>query len=166
MACGARRHVQARPQAPQGVFARQAEHAAPPSLARDRRRAAQGDPPPTGSRTMRSNGMLIYPVVIQRDGKGFVAKFPDIPEALTSAGTRAEALEMAQDALECAMEFYFEDHRQVPLPSRPTAGQDVVELPASLSAKVLLLNELLAQGVTPAELARRLQTSPQAVQRI
>jgi antitoxin HicB len=111
-------------------------------------------------------GMLIYPVVIARDGKGYSAQFPDIPEALTSGRTRAEALEMAQDALESAMEFYFEDNRPVPLPSRPKAGQDVVELATSLSAKVLLLNELLAQAVTPAELARRLETSPQAVQRI
>jgi len=33
-------------------------------------------------------------------------------------------------------------------------------------AKVLLVNELLAQRVTPAELARRLNTRPQDVTRI
>lgn len=110
--------------------------------------------------------MLIFPVVLKRDGSGFVVSFPDVPEALSAGRTKAEALEMAQDALETAMEFYFEDNRPVPMPSKAKTGQQVIELPASLSAKVLLLNEMLRQGVTAAELARRLDTSPQSVQRI
>jgi len=35
----------------------------------------------------------------------------------------------------------------------------VIELPASLTAKVLLLNEMLRQKVRPAELARRIGTT-------
>ncbi len=42
----------------------------------------------------------------------------------------------------------------------------LVELPASLSAKVLLLNVMLKNKVTPAALARKLNASPQAVTRI
>jgi antitoxin HicB len=42
----------------------------------------------------------------------------------------------------------------------------LVALPASVSAKILLLNTMLGQKVTPAELARRLGTSPQVVNRI
>jgi hypothetical protein len=41
-----------------------------------------------------------------------------------------------------------------------------VELPASLSAKILLLNEMIQQHVRPAELARRLKTTPQEVNRL
>jgi antitoxin HicB len=92
--------------------------------------------------------------------------FPDIPEALTSGDTIEQAREMAADALATAMEFYFEDGRPVPLPSKAKRGQHLVELPASVSAKVLLLNEMIAQGVTQAELARRLNTRKQEVQRI
>ena len=110
--------------------------------------------------------MLIFPVVVERDGAGYVVSFPDIPEALTSGKSRKKAIEMARDALETAIEFYFEDNRMVPTPSKAKPGQDVIELPASLSAKVLLLNEMLAQNVTAAELARRLKTSPQSIQRI
>lgn len=110
--------------------------------------------------------MFTYPVVIERDDSGYFAYFPDVPEAITNGRTREEALEMARDALETAMEFYFEDGRPVPLPSKPRKGQEFVELPASLSAKVLLLNEMLRQSVSPSELARRLETSPQSVQRI
>jgi antitoxin HicB len=44
--------------------------------------------------------------------------------------------------------------------------QHLVELPASVSAKVLLLNEMIYQQVRPAELARRLGTTPQVVNQL
>ncbi|MBL8516610.1 MAG: type II toxin-antitoxin system HicB family antitoxin [Betaproteobacteria bacterium] len=109
-----------------------------------------------------------YPVTLTPDKKsgGFVVTFRDLPEAITQGDTFEEALAMAQEALELALEFYFEDKRLVPEPSRPKRGQHVVELPASLAAKVLLLNEMIAQNVRPAELARRLNTTPQEVNRL
>lgn len=110
--------------------------------------------------------MLIFPVVIEPDSSGYSVRFPDVPEAISAGATQEDALRMAQDALETAMEFYFEDGRQVPLPSAIEAGQFAVELPVSLSAKILLLNEMIAQRVRPVELARRLGTSPQSVQRL
>ncbi len=97
---------------------------------------------------------------------GFVVTFIDIPEAITQGDTEGESLAAAKDALESALDFYFEDKRAVPMPSRARRGQKVVELPASLSAKVLLLNEMVTQNVRPAELARRLNTSPQEVNRL
>ena len=100
------------------------------------------------------------------DDGGFVVTFPDIPEAITQGETREEALKMAQEALEAALEFYFEDKRAVPAPAKARRGQDVIELPASLSAKILLFNEMLAQNVRPAELARRLSTTPQMINRL
>jgi antitoxin HicB len=110
--------------------------------------------------------MLRYPVVITPDDDRFMATFPDIPEALTGGATEAETIEAARDALVTAMDFYFEDRRQVPMPSTLEPGQTAVDLPASLSAKVLLLNEMVAQQVRPSELARRLGTRPQDVNRL
>lgn len=109
-----------------------------------------------------------FPVVLtpDEDESGFVVTFPDIPEAITQGDNKEEALSMAQDALETALEFYFEDKRSIPTPSKPAPGQNAVELPASLSAKVLLLNEIVAQNMRPAELARRLNTTPQEVNRL
>jgi antitoxin HicB len=107
-----------------------------------------------------------YPVNLRKDGKFILVTFPDIPEAITQGDNRAHALEMAREALESAMDFYFEDRRAVPLPSRPKRGQALVELPPSVAAKVLLLNEMLRQKVKPAELARRLGTTPQEVNRL
>jgi antitoxin HicB len=108
-----------------------------------------------------------YPVVMKacREG-GFVVTFPDVPEAMTQGETVDEALTAARDALETALEFYFEDRREVPAPSKPKRGQRAVELPASLAAKVLLLNEMIRQRVRPAELARRLRTTPQEINRL
>ena len=109
-----------------------------------------------------------FPVTLTPDeaSGGFVVTFPDIPEAITQGETKEEALAMAHEALEAALEFYFEDKRAVPAPSKAKRGQHIVELPASLSAKILLLNEMLAQNVRPAELARRLGTSPQEINRL
>jgi antitoxin HicB len=73
---------------------------------------------------------------------------------------------MAKEALELSMEFYFDDMRQVPMPSKPKRGQAIVELSPSSAAKVLLLNEMLRQKVRPIDLARRLGTTKQEVNRL
>ncbi len=110
--------------------------------------------------------MTAYPVNLRKDGKFILVTFPDIPEAITQGDNRAHALEMAKEALESAMDFYFEDRRPVPAPSKPKRGQAVIELSPSVAVKVLLLNEMLRQKVRPAELARRLGTTPQEVNRL
>ena len=55
-----------------------------------------------------------YPVTLRKDGKFITVSFPDIPEAHTFGKNREHALEMAKEALETAMEFYFDDQRPVP----------------------------------------------------
>lgn len=109
-----------------------------------------------------------YPAHFEADAEagGFVVTFRDIPEAITQGETEQEALAMAADALLTAMDFYFEDKRPVPLPSAPKRGERLVSLPASVSSKVLLLNEMLNQKVAPSELARRLDTTRQEVNRL
>ncbi len=107
-----------------------------------------------------------YPARITCKADGCTVTFPDIPEAITCGDTKEEALENAVDALETALDFYFEQDRSVPMPSVPKRGQHLIELPPSVSAKVLLFNELLAQKVRPAELARRLAIPRQHVTRL
>ncbi len=107
-----------------------------------------------------------YPFKVRPDGKSFLVTFPDIPEAITQGESMEQVFAVVQDALETALEFYFEDSRAVPAPSPIKRGGHFVELPASLSAKVLLLNEMIHQKVRPAELARRLLTTPQEVNRL
>lgn len=111
--------------------------------------------------------MLRYPARFEpaKEG-GFVVTFRDIPEAITEGDTLEEAREMAADALLTAMDFYFEGRRKVPEASKAGKDEELVDLPVSAAAKVLLLNEMIEQKITAADLARRLNTSPQVVNRI
>ena len=97
---------------------------------------------------------------------GYVVTFRDIPEAITQGDTKEEPMEMATDALLSALEFYFPYSRPIPFPSEPKRRERLVELPPSVEAKALLLNEMLAQRVYQAELARRLKKRPQDIQRL
>jgi antitoxin HicB len=107
-----------------------------------------------------------YPIELKRDGRFFLVTFTDIPEALTQGASEQEARQAARSALETALDFYFEESRVVPSPSRVKRSGEFVELPASLAAKILLLTEMIRQQVRPVELARRLQTTPQEVNRL
>jgi antitoxin HicB len=107
-----------------------------------------------------------YPARIRHESDGYTVTFPDIPEAITCGDTLEEALKNASDALESALDFYFEDNRPVPSPSAPKRGQHLIDLPASVSAKVILFNEMLSQKVRPIELARRLSIPRQNVNRL
>lgn len=109
-----------------------------------------------------------YPAIFQLDPKDncYTVTFKDIPEALTQGYSLEEAKEMAQDALITSMDFYFDDNRSVPLPSLPSDNDQVISLPISVWVKVLLLNTMLEQRISQAELAKRLGKSRQEMQRI
>jgi antitoxin HicB len=110
---------------------------------------------------------MLYPACFApAEEGGYVVTFRDIPEAVTQGDTFEEAHEMAADVLVSALDFYFEDHRQVPLPSAAKEGEILVGVPASAWAKVLLLNELLAANISNSELARRMGTRPQEINRV
>lgn len=110
---------------------------------------------------------MFYPAKFEAASEGgYVVTFRDVPEAITQGDSDAEAMAMAEDVLVSAMDFYFEDRRAVPSPSAPIGDERLVELPASVSAKVLLLNALIAENMSNADLARRMGTRPQEVQRI
>jgi antitoxin HicB len=66
-----------------------------------------------------------FPARFKREpGSGaFNVSFPDIPEALTFGITEQEAIHHALDALETALDFYFEDGRPIPVPSLRKRGQ-------------------------------------------
>lgn len=57
-----------------------------------------------------------------------VVTFRDVPEALTQGDTFEDALDMAEDALRTAMEFYDEDGKTYPTPSEPQHGDVMIAL--------------------------------------
>ena len=84
-----------------------------------------------------------YPANLTPEENGYSVSFPDIPEALTCGDTEEEALRHAVDALESALDFYFDQGRPVPAPSAPAPGQRLVELPEAVWERVLLFNAQL-----------------------
>ncbi|HEM7785380.1 TPA: type II toxin-antitoxin system HicB family antitoxin [Acinetobacter baumannii] len=109
---------------------------------------------------------MFYPAKFDLQDGCYVVSFRDIPEALTQGYSLAEANEMAEDALLTAMDFYFEDNRPVPMPSKPEQDEHLIALPLSVWSKILLLNTMLEQHITQTELAKRLHKPKQEIQRI
>jgi predicted RNase H-like HicB family nuclease len=73
---------------------------------------------------------------------GLTVTFRDVPEALTQGHNVDEALENASDALMTALEFYFESRVKVPESTSGKRSEHAVNLPALISAKVALHNEM------------------------
>ncbi|RPD83132.1 type II toxin-antitoxin system HicB family antitoxin [Neisseria weixii] len=110
--------------------------------------------------------MLVYPYKISPDDNGtFLVTFPDIPEAVAVGEDLEEAQIEALEGLLCALDGYFADRRAIPLPSKVVDEQGVT-LPALETAKVLLLNEMLAQNVKKADMARRLDVHMPQIDRL
>lgn len=111
--------------------------------------------------------MLKYPVTLVPDDNGtFLVGFPDFPEANSVGDDKEDALVNAVDALETALSIYFDERRPVPLPSATDAGDAVVALPALETAKVLIWNEMFAQKMRKADLARALHVHTPQVDRL
>jgi antitoxin HicB len=110
--------------------------------------------------------MLDYPVHLEAaDEGGFVVTFPDVPEAITQRDDREEALMHAQDALETALSFYISGKRDIPTPS-PADGRPVVAPSALGCAKIGIYQAMRAQGVSKAQLARKLNLHLPQVDRL
>lgn len=109
-----------------------------------------------------------FPARFSRERKSgaFNISFPDIPEALTCGDGEDEAMRYALDALETALDFYFEDGRPIPTPSLRRRGQRWVVLPPTVAATVLLHNEMLRQKVRPIDLAKRMGIPRQELTRM
>jgi antitoxin HicB len=111
--------------------------------------------------------MLNYPIEMKPDDNGtLLIVFPDLPEGVAVAETVEDVQKQALDALEATLDIYFSDKRRIPMPSKAKRGQRVIALPALVTAKVLLANEMLSQNVRKAELARRLDVNQVQVDRL
>lgn len=111
--------------------------------------------------------MLNYPVTLTPDTNGtLLVGFPDFPEANSVGDDEAGALKNAAEALETAIEIYFDERRPVPSPSEPAHDQRLVALPALETAKVLVWNEMFSQKLRKADLARKLDVHTPQIDRL
>ena len=111
--------------------------------------------------------MLKYPYTLIPDTNGtLLVQFPDVPEALTVGDTPEEARLNAKEALEAALEIYFDQKRPIPMPSICRREDESILLPALVTAKVLLANEMIVQGIRKTELAHRMDMHMPQIDRL
>ena len=108
-----------------------------------------------------------YPCQLTADEDGgFVATFPDVPEAITGGRDRCEALAEAEDALSVALAGYVHEKWDIPTPSAPSNGHPSVPVLPVVAAKLALYSAMRKQGMTKVELAKRLGVSESAVRKL
>lgn len=107
--------------------------------------------------------MLSYPVTLTPDDGGFLVASPDFPELTTFGATEDEARMYAIGALEEAIAARIADREDLPEPSR---GRTRVVLPTQTALTTLLYQAMKREGVTKAELARRLHCHGPQVDRL
>jgi antitoxin HicB len=90
----------------------------------------------------------------------------DLPEVVTSGTNEADALEMAEDAIDVVVSGAIDDGREVPEPTKVQEGEHIVNLPAQTAAKLAVWRAFLAAGISKAELARRLGVGENEARRI
>ena len=61
--------------------------------------------------------IFAYPCILTPDEQGYLATFPDIPEAGTGGDDRDDSLARAADALAVALAGYVHAKRDIPAPS-------------------------------------------------
>jgi antitoxin HicB len=114
----------------------------------------------------------MYTVTLEPDDNGtLLVTCPDLPEVTTFGEGVDDALLRAADAIEEALAARISRREDIPLPSARTRSElpdptlhrrsfnvppDLIQLPPLTTAKVELYRAIRAQGVSKAELARRL----------
>ena len=110
---------------------------------------------------------FVYPANLSPEKRGgFTVQFPDLPEAITSGKTRADALCQAADCLEEAIAGRIADGLDVPVPSAARRKQVQVALPAPMAAKAALYLAIREAGFTNSQLARKLGLDEKEIRRM
>lgn len=108
-----------------------------------------------------------YPVALEDNEEGgYILHFKDLPEINSEIWSRDELQETATNALITAAEICFEKKIPFPEPSKAEKDEQVIALPLSVVSKILLHKAMLLANLRPSDLAKRMKTTPQEVNRI
>ncbi|MGC8491113.1 MAG: type II toxin-antitoxin system HicB family antitoxin [Syntrophobacteraceae bacterium] len=111
---------------------------------------------------------MTYPLILATDPETgqVMARFPDIPEAITVGADVTDALRHGLDALLCALAGYIASGRPIPEASTKAAEEPAIDLPAIISAKLALYSAMRRQAVTQTALAEKLGVDPRQMRRL
>ena len=106
----------------------------------------------------------VYPAELEAepDGSAINLCFPDVPGARTWGEDTAEAWSLAEDCLVTTLYGCVRFDEAVPKPS-PARGRPMIPVPPLVAAKLALYSAMREQGVSAAELARRLGVGEKVV---
>ena len=107
-----------------------------------------------------------YPVTLEQDGGSVIARFVDIPEAITFGDHEEHALYEAEDALIVALAMYVDDRQSIPGGSKANRGQPVISLSPLVAAKVALHNALIKSKTSNVKLASMMGVRETQVRRM
>ena len=109
-----------------------------------------------------------YPATLlpEDNGKGFHARFQDLPEALTGGTDLADTLVEAADCLAEAIAGRIVRDDEIPAPSKLMHGQRPVSVPLYLAPKLALYLAMREGGMRNTELAKPLGVSETVVRRM
>lgn len=115
-----------------------------------------------------------YVAIVTREGRHWLAEFPDCPGCQTFASSRRALVKAAQEVLELWLDASLDSRDPPSLPSKHVAGArraDVVELlpvvvPAHLATAVQIRALRKAKGLTQAQLAARAHVTQQAIAKL
>ncbi len=117
--------------------------------------------------SLRGFNMWQYPFHLTHTDEGSdIIRFRDIPEAITEVWSEAEIRPISYDAFITSLDFYVEDKKEIPLPSKPRKGDLLLDVSFTVTAKILLLNAMARHRVRPVDLANLMKVKPQEVTRL
>lgn len=107
-----------------------------------------------------------YQVEVRAEESEFHAYAPDLPEAIASGATEAEALREMGEALAAAVRGRIKDGMDLGVPSRAKGRKLRVSLPARLAAKASVYAAWKAADISKSGLARRMGRDEVEIRRI
>lgn len=107
-----------------------------------------------------------YPIEIEESAGIFIAKCRDVPETTITAERKDEIKPILLASLRQASVYYMSQRISFPLPSEPKPGEMILHVPAHHALKLMLYNEAIANGMTKAEMARRLDVHQKQIDRL
>ncbi len=114
--------------------------------------------------------MLIYAVTFEETDGQVLVRSHGFPELFTYGDDKEDALEAARDALIETLAGRIRDREDIPEGLDPAgidpAKEEILPLPTQIELKVSLYREMHGQGVTKAELARRLNCNQKQIDRL
>jgi len=109
-------------------------------------------------------GYIYYANIESDPNGGFIATFPDVPEAITAGDDMPETLANAAQALGLALRSYYAAGK--PLPPAKICEGTAIALDAWNSLKLAVITAFEESNITKTELARRLGKQENEARRI